>query len=152
MLPVAAAVIPGVLLPVSSRGATVEGSSTSAQAVAGVSAPRVTEPAGAQPFSPAKTAGASVTDLARLVWAVGAVGLLTWLARGAWTVRRIRRRGLPALTLQGVADAIAAESGLRRKVTVVIDEHLVAPVTCGVRHRGGHDPVVGLLLAAGARE
>jgi hypothetical protein len=71
--------------------------------------------------------------VAKVIWAAGALTSAVFLAAGLWQLRRIRRTAVPALSLQRDAEALAAASGVRRRVSVVTHEDLVAPLTFGLR-------------------
>ena len=70
---------------------------------------------------------------ARAIWLAGTLASGLLLAAGLWNLRRIRRTAIPALALQREAGALAAACGLRRTVAVVTHEHLVTPLTFGLR-------------------
>jgi len=72
-----------------------------------------------------------------------AIGRWTWFGGGAavcaslllalWRVRQIRRHALPRYDLEALLQPLAGEAGIRRRIEVLEHEHLIAPLTCGVR-------------------
>jgi len=104
--------------------------------------------AGAAGFTTApgltRTPGADIVTIARIVWATGAAALLGMLAAGLLSMRRMRRRGIPALALQARAGALAAGCGIHRRISVITDEDVIAPLTCGLTH-----PLIALPRDAG---
>ncbi len=64
-------------------------------------------------------------------WGAGTALFLIPVAAGLWEVRRLRRHGLPWRQGQAMADQVSAEMGLRRRATVLLQEELAGPVTCG---------------------
>src|SRR6266540_2128633 len=69
--------------------------------------------------------------IARFVWIAGAVLLFAPLAISLWSLRRLRRDGLPWPELRGHMQSLAAECGVRRAVEVLVHEDISAPLTCG---------------------
>lgn len=63
----------------------------------------------------------------------GAISLLS-LAIGLWQIRLVRRSGLPWRRGQWLAQAIALDAGVRRRVEVLLHETVPGPMTCGVVH------------------
>ena len=74
----------------------------------------------------------SASAILRLAWIAGAVTLLASLASGLWRLGRLRRQALPLPELAPVAEAIARDAGIRRRVEVLEHERLPAPVMCGI--------------------
>jgi beta-lactamase regulating signal transducer with metallopeptidase domain len=70
---------------------------------------------------------------ARAVWLAGILGSGILMAAGLCNLRWIRRTAIPALPLQREADALAKACGVRRPVAVVTHEHVVTPLTFGLR-------------------
>jgi beta-lactamase regulating signal transducer with metallopeptidase domain len=91
------------------------------------------------------TAGISPGTTLLLLWAAGALILFAFLASALRKVRVICHGGIPWLAAQATVDALARESGIRRRLTVMLHEDVPAPVTCGWRH-----PVI--VLPTDARE
>ena len=90
-------------------------------------------PADAHPLSARGTNGAlSVSTILRAVWILGAASLLAALATGLWRLRRLRRQALPLPEIQGLANTLAREAGIRRHVDVLEHERVPTPLTCGV--------------------
>jgi beta-lactamase regulating signal transducer with metallopeptidase domain len=75
--------------------------------------------------------GASRASLLFAVWAAGAVLFLLPVAAGLWQTRRLRRAGIPWRAGKTAAAGLAAESGVRRSVQVLLHETVSGPMTCG---------------------
>jgi len=67
-------------------------------------------------------------------WFAGAAFFLLRTIVGLRRVRSLRRFGLPWHSGQLVAERLALDAGIHRRVEVLLDESLPAPVTCGVVH------------------
>jgi TonB family protein len=78
--------------------------------------------------------GLSLSTLLFAAWIAGAAIVLVPVATGLWQLRRIRRSALPWRHGQAVADALAADAGIRRPVAVLLHEALPGPMTCGALH------------------
>jgi bla regulator protein BlaR1 len=65
-------------------------------------------------------------------WALGAALFLAPLANGLWRLRRVCRGGLPWPHGQAMAQWLAVEAGVRRRVDVLIHEETLGPMTCGL--------------------
>src|SRR4029453_18487412 len=76
-------------------------------------------------------AALSFSTILRGVWILGAASLLAALATGLWRLRRLRRQALPLPEIQRLANALAREAGLRRRVEVLEHECVPSPLTCG---------------------
>jgi beta-lactamase regulating signal transducer with metallopeptidase domain len=68
----------------------------------------------------------------RFVWMGGTILLLAPLAVNLWSLRRLRRNGLPWPELRGRVQSLAAASGVRHTVEVLLHEEIPAPLTCGL--------------------
>ncbi|HSB12427.1 MAG TPA: M56 family metallopeptidase [Blastocatellia bacterium] len=68
----------------------------------------------------------------RLVWIAGATLLLGQLGIDLWRLRRIRRDGLPWSGQRELIQSLAAESGIRRPVEILLHEDILAPLTFGM--------------------
>jgi bla regulator protein BlaR1 len=84
--------------------------------------------------TPATSALPSVSwpTLIRWAWIVGATLLAMQLAVGLARVRRIRRNGLPWPESRALAQSVAAECGVHRRIEILLHEDLPAPLTFGV--------------------
>ena len=51
---------------------------------------------------------------------------------GLWQIRSLRRSGLPWLDGQSIAETLALDAGIHRRVEVLLHEALPGPITCGV--------------------
>jgi uncharacterized protein (TIGR03435 family) len=75
-----------------------------------------------------------VTVVLFLIWIAGAAAFLLPVLLGLSQVRAIRRAALPWREGRAVADALAADARIRRRVDLLIHESLPGPMTCGVLH------------------
>lgn len=66
-----------------------------------------------------------------MVWALGAVLLLTKLAISLVHLRRIRRAGIPALGLNQTMRILTTSAGMRRQVDVLLHDNVEVPFTSG---------------------
>jgi beta-lactamase regulating signal transducer with metallopeptidase domain len=82
-------------------------------------------------LSPRANGTLSFSTILRSVWILGAASLLAALATGLWRLRRLRRQALPLPEIQRLANALAREAGLRRRVAVLEHERVPSPLTCG---------------------
>ena len=139
-LPLAAALFPDLVVAIRLPQATDRAAApTDAAAVARAQAPARPEGlvssantslAGARAAWQAST-GMSIPAVLRLLWAAGAVLLLACLANALRQVRAIRRSGIPWLAGQTAAESLARDAGISRPLTIMLHEHVPAPVTCG---------------------
>ena len=53
---------------------------------------------------------------------------------GLWQIRLLRRSGLPWRCGQSLAEGIALDAGVRRRVEVLLHEEVPGPMTCGTVH------------------
>jgi bla regulator protein blaR1 len=81
----------------------------------------------------------------RLVWVVGTIVFTLPLGVGLWSLRRLRRNGLPWPELRQDVKVLAAERGIRVPIEVLLHEDISAPLTCGLRRPA-------ILLPGDARE
>jgi uncharacterized protein (TIGR03435 family) len=65
-------------------------------------------------------------------WIAGAVVFLLPVIAGLWQIRTLRRSALPWCDGQSIVDTLALESGISRRVPLLVHEHLPGPMTCGV--------------------
>jgi TonB family protein len=64
-------------------------------------------------------------------WTVGAALFLLPVLAGLWQVRSLRRNALPWRAGQAIAEDLAREAGIRRKIAVLLHSDLSGPFTCG---------------------
>jgi uncharacterized protein (TIGR03435 family) len=79
-----------------------------------------------------RSSGLSPSDVLLAVWIAGAAFFLLRMILGLQQVRALRRFGLPWRDGQSVANRLALDSGIYRRVEVLLHESLPAPVTCGI--------------------
>src|SRR5262249_46459512 len=82
--------------------------------------------------------------IVRLVWVAGSALLLLQLFVELWHLFRIRRDGIPWPEQSDFIEPLALESGIRRRVEILLHEGILAPLTYGALR-----PVI--LLPADAR-
>src|SRR5262245_47293015 len=70
--------------------------------------------------------------IVRTVWLAGVFLLLAQLAVDLRRLYRIRREGRPWLERRDLAQSLASECGVRRKVEVLLHEGIPGPLTCGI--------------------
>lgn len=131
ILPVTIMVVPDVAIaiPISGAGKAATSPSEAPQRTSSAAVP-----AGFVARPRVETTRWSWSILARAGWAAGAMLLALWLGGVIWRLGRLRRRGLPWPASRPVVAALAAKTGIRRPVDVLLHEDLVAPATCGWRH------------------
>ena len=76
--------------------------------------------------------GISVFNLLLTVWIAGGAISLLPLAIGLWQIRSLRRSGLPWLHGQSLAETIARDAGVYRRVEVLLHEEVPGPMICGI--------------------
>ncbi|SPE27873.1 membrane hypothetical protein [Candidatus Sulfopaludibacter sp. SbA3] len=67
-------------------------------------------------------------------WLAGAAISLLPLLTGLWQVRALRRSGSPWPHGQLLADGLAPDAGIHRRVEVLLHDALPGPMTCGLLH------------------
>jgi bla regulator protein BlaR1 len=67
-------------------------------------------------------------------WTIGAVLFLLPVVIGRRQIRSLLRSGLPWRHGQSVAELIALDAGIRRRVDVLLHEAVSGPMTCGIVH------------------
>lgn len=85
--------------------------------------------------SPPRLAWLPISTLPTLLmagWAAGTVLCLLPVLAGLWQVRSLRRSGLPWRHGRSVADPLALEAGIHRRVDLLLHESVPGPMTCGV--------------------
>jgi uncharacterized protein (TIGR03435 family) len=85
----------------------------------------------------------SIVSLVRGAWALMLAGLLARLGIALWRLRGIRRTAVPWMEGQAMADALARDAGIGRRIDIVVHESVAAPMTFGVRQ-----PVIALPIDA----
>jgi TonB family protein len=87
-------------------------------------------------FTSASTATAKppLETLLLWAWAAGTALFLVPVAIGLWQVHRLRQSGLPWRKGQPLADALAREAGVERRVNLLLHKTLSGPMTCGILH------------------
>jgi TonB family protein len=76
----------------------------------------------------------SPSALLLAAWIAGSALFLAPVATGLWQVRKLRRSALPWRQGQALAESIALDAGVHRRVEVLLHESLSGPMTCGVRY------------------
>ncbi len=84
--------------------------------------------------TPQLASGLSLSVLLQAAWIGGMALFLTPVILGLWRVRSLRRSALPSPEGQSLADRLARDAGIRRRVEVLEHEDLPGPVTCGLLH------------------
>jgi hypothetical protein len=130
VLPVAGTLMPAVAipLPITDLSGAAMGDAPS---IAGVgTAPVSSRPSQSPPPGPAAPAP-SLPTMLRALWLLGAASILTALAGSLWSLYRLQRSGMPWIAGQTMADAMARDSGVNRRVTVMVHERIAVPATWG---------------------
>lgn len=73
-----------------------------------------------------------LSDLLLAGWGAGVALFLLPMVAGLWQIRSLRRSGLPWRRGQSVAEPLALDAGIQRRVEVLLHEALPGPMTCGV--------------------
>ena len=84
------------------------------------------------PPAPPRPSAFSPSAFLMAAWLAGAMLSLLPLVLGLRQVRRLRRSGLPWRRGESIAEALARETGVRRRVNVLVHEALPGPMTCGL--------------------
>jgi uncharacterized protein (TIGR03435 family) len=74
----------------------------------------------------------TLSNVLVVTWGAGAALFLLPVVAGLWQIRRLRRSGLPWRRGQLLAEALAIEIGVDRRIEVLLQETLPGPMTCGV--------------------
>jgi uncharacterized protein (TIGR03435 family) len=133
LLPIASVVVPPVQVKVP---VMVESRAAVLPSLEGSKAfPLVTADGGPRVISVnPKASGFSFFELLLVGWIAGTAIFLVPVAIGLWQIRSVRRSGLPWRRGQSVIETLALDSGIRRRVEVLLHEALPGPMTCGVLH------------------
>lgn len=86
----------------------------------------------APPAAPRQSSTVSLSLLLLAGWIFGTAVFLVPVMTGLWQIRFLRRSGLPWLDGQSIAEALALDAGIHRRVEVLLHEALPGPITCGV--------------------
>ena len=76
----------------------------------------------------------SLSNLLLAGWIAGGAIFLLPVVIGLWQIRLLRRSGLPWRRGQSLAQAIALDAGVLRRVEVLLHEGVPGPMTCGIVH------------------
>lgn len=126
-LPVASILIPSVRIAV--QPAAPERSFPASAAAAVPAQTSVSD----SPAAP-RPAAFSPSALLLAAWIAGMALFLMPVAVGLWQVRKLRRSALPWRHGQSLADRLAFDAGVHRRVEVLLHDRLPGPMTCGVLH------------------
>jgi beta-lactamase regulating signal transducer with metallopeptidase domain len=86
------------------------------------------------PAAPLRSSTVSLSVLLLAGWIVGTAVFLAPVMTGLWQIRSLRRSCLPWLDGQSIAEALAFDAGIHRRVELLLDEALPGPITCGILH------------------
>jgi uncharacterized protein (TIGR03435 family) len=132
VLPIAAAVVPSVRVevPFAAQEPAVP---SAVAAIIDAVPPTVPVDTGVAVI-PAMTRSARLSPSALLVagWLVGATLFLLPMVVGLWQVSALRRVGLPWEHGRSVVQQLALDTGIHRRVEVLLHESMPGPMTCGV--------------------
>ena len=73
----------------------------------------------------------SLMTMLRALWLIGAASILTVLTGSLWSDYRLQRSGLPWIAGQTLAEAMAKDAGVSRRLTVMVHERIAVPATMG---------------------
>jgi TonB family protein len=76
--------------------------------------------------------GLSPSAVLFMLWAAGTLLFLLPVMMGLWQVGALRRSALPWRHGQSLAENLARDAGIRRRVEVLLHESLPGPMTCGI--------------------
>ena len=135
LLPIASVLVPPVHVAV--KVAVANRASATPPSVRGVEAVppvKVTEDPEVRAISAPQSPGISLVNLLLTAWIAGVAIFLLPLVIGLWQIRSFRRSGLPWLRGQSLAEKIALDAGVHRRVEVLLHEGVPGPMTCGIVH------------------
>src|SRR6266542_580762 len=131
-LPLAAVIVPGVVIEVpvanaNSRLATASAASLSER-------PLTPETVSNQAIEARSTGVIAMLwpSAVRWGWLMGVAALCLSLGVAFGRLRRVQRDGLPWPEVQGFVQSLARQAGIRRHVEVLEHESIAAPLTCGL--------------------
>lgn len=128
LLPIASIVAPPVRVAVTNRAVASQDLLAGDAAVAPPAATERTDRA--REVSP--SFAISLYLLVMPLWVVGGALSLLPMGMGWWRVRVLRRSALPWRVGQSIVEALAIESGISRKIEVLLHEAAPGPMTSGV--------------------
>ena len=76
----------------------------------------------------------SLSNLLLAGWTAGGAIFLLPVVIGLWQIRLLRRSGLPWRRGRSLAETIALDAGVRRRIEVLLHETVPGPMTCGIVH------------------
>jgi uncharacterized protein (TIGR03435 family) len=76
----------------------------------------------------------SLSGLVLVGWVITSIAFLLPIAAGLWQTRWLRRSGEPWCHAQSILKTLSMESGIRRRVQVLLHEAVFGPMTCGIVH------------------
>jgi len=134
LLPVAAAVIPAVPVPVRLLAMPAIGDTVLSAPVnrAVESSMFVEERPSWSRVGRLTGPALSTFTLLQTMWLAGMIGCLVPVAVGLWQIRRVRRQSLPWREAQITANDLACHAGCGRPFEVMVHEAVAGPMTCGV--------------------
>ena len=135
VLPVAATLVPtvGIPLPMAdAAGSDPDQALLIAPLVRMAETAQVSPGPSQDPGQIPASAAPSLAAMLRGLWLLGAASLLTVFAGSLWRLSRLQRSGVSWIGGQTMADALATEAGINRRVTVIVHEHTAVPATIGV--------------------
>jgi len=88
---------------------------------------------GSAPVNP-RSAGLLLSTVLFAGWLAGVALFLLPVALGLRQIRSLRRSALPWRRAQPLIDRVAIDTGIRRRVEVLLSEALPGPKTCGILH------------------
>lgn len=109
-------------MPLALIGVDADRSATTAETGAGVTARASQE----------SNSPLAIANVVLAGWGVGGALFLLPVIIGLWQIRGLRRSGLPWRHGQSVAEALALDAGIHRRVPVLLHVALPGPITCGV--------------------
>lgn len=135
LLPIASIVVPpvrlGVSVVVENRVPAVPPLASGVEQIPPV---LITDDPGDPVISVSRSSRISLSNLLLAGWVAGGAIFLLPLVIGLWQIRLLRQSGLPWRHGQSLAETIALDSGVRRRVEVLLHETVPGPMTCGIVH------------------
>jgi polysaccharide export outer membrane protein len=131
VLPVAAMFTPVVTVPLP-IGAARSSPTDDAPSVTGIEWIPVSTRSSEAAQSIAPSSRPSLSTMLRGLWLLGAVTILAMLTGSLWRLFRLRRSGVPWIAGQTMAETMAKEAGVDRRVTVLLHERTAMPAAMGI--------------------
>jgi uncharacterized protein (TIGR03435 family) len=94
----------------------------------------MTDDPGDRVISAPQSSRISLSNLLLAGWIAGVAIFLLPVGIGLWQIRLLRRSGLPWRRGQSLAETIALDAGVHRRVEVLLHEGVPGPMTCGIVH------------------